>query len=155
MRTKDIISVVMLYMSIPEDARDILIRNTKTLPYKSFAVYRLRGHTVLLWLVLLWLYHQFALNTARWRYNAVNFLTNIYKRHPYSSSVRDCKVWSLIARFMGPTWGSPGSCRPQVGPILAPGTLLSGVCLLWIQHLISIQPQFLRITGIELSRNIL
>ena len=31
-----------------------------------------------------------------------------------------------IARFMGPTWGPPGSCRPQKGPILAPRTLLSG-----------------------------
>ena len=27
---------------------------------------------------------------------------------------------------MGPTWGPPGSCRPQMGPILAPWTLLSG-----------------------------
>ena len=27
---------------------------------------------------------------------------------------------------MGPTWGSPGSCRPQVGLKLAPWTLLSG-----------------------------
>ena len=25
-----------------------------------------------------------------------------------------------IARFMGPTWGPLGSCRPQVGPMLAP-----------------------------------
>ena len=32
----------------------------------------------------------------------------------------------LIARFMGPTWGPPWSCRSQVGPILAPWTLLSG-----------------------------
>ena len=31
-----------------------------------------------------------------------------------------------IARFMGPTWGPPGSCRPQLGPMLAPWTLLSG-----------------------------
>ena len=31
-----------------------------------------------------------------------------------------------IAKFMGPTWGPPGSCRPQMGPILAPWTLLSG-----------------------------
>ena len=22
-----------------------------------------------------------------------------------------------IAKFMGPTWGTPGSCRPQVGPM--------------------------------------
>ena len=34
-----------------------------------------------------------------------------------------------IARFMGPTWGPPGPCWPQMGPILAPWTLLSGyVC---------------------------
>ena len=26
---------------------------------------------------------------------------------------------------MGPTWGPPGSCRPQMGPVLAPWTLLS------------------------------
>ena len=32
-----------------------------------------------------------------------------------------------IARFIGPTWGPPGSCRPQMGPKLAPRTLLSGV----------------------------
>ena len=31
-----------------------------------------------------------------------------------------------IAKFMGLTWGSPGSCRPQMGPMLAPWTLLSG-----------------------------
>ena len=31
-----------------------------------------------------------------------------------------------IAKFMGPTWGPPGSCQPQMGPMLAPWTLLSG-----------------------------
>ena len=34
---------------------------------------------------------------------------------------------SQIAGFMGPTWGPPGSCRPQMGPILAPWTLLLGM----------------------------
>ena len=33
---------------------------------------------------------------------------------------------ALIARFMGPTWGPSGADRIQVGPILAPWTLLSG-----------------------------
>ena len=33
----------------------------------------------------------------------------------------------MIARFMGPTWGPPGSCLPQMGPMLAPWTLLSGI----------------------------
>ena len=36
---------------------------------------------------------------------------------------------SLIARFMGPTWCPPGADRTQVGPMLAPWTLLSG--LIW------------------------
>ena len=36
---------------------------------------------------------------------------------------------SHIAKFMGPIWGPSGSCRPQMGPMLAPWTLLSGVYL--------------------------
>ena len=42
-----------------------------------------------------------------------------------------CKWYTQIARFMGPTWGSPGSCRSQVGPMLVPcyqGTQSTGVC---------------------------
>ena len=34
---------------------------------------------------------------------------------------------SLITRFMGPTWGPSGADRTQMGPTLAPWTLLSGV----------------------------
>ena len=41
-------------------------------------------------------------------------------------------LYSLIARFMGPTWGPSGSCRPQMGPMLAPRTLLSGLLLVVI-----------------------
>ena len=38
------------------------------------------------------------------------------------------KKWSSqMAKFMGPTWGTPGSCRPQMGPMLAPWTLLTGL----------------------------
>ena len=36
---------------------------------------------------------------------------------------------SLTARLMLSTWGPPGSCRPQVGPMLATSTLLSGILL--------------------------
>ena len=36
-------------------------------------------------------------------------------------------ITSQIARFMWPTWGPPRSCWPQVGPMLAPWYLLSGV----------------------------
>ena len=39
-----------------------------------------------------------------------------------------------ITKFMGPTWGPPGSCRPQMGPMLAPWTLLSGkVWNIWVR----------------------
>ena len=37
------------------------------------------------------------------------------------------KKRSLIARFMGPTWGPSGADRTQMGPMLAPWTLLSGI----------------------------
>ena len=41
-----------------------------------------------------------------------------------------CPIPSLIARFMGPTCGPSGAYRSQVGPMLAPWTLLSGLpCL--------------------------
>ena len=33
-------------------------------------------------------------------------------------------VVTQIARFMGPTWGPPGPCRPQMDSMLAPWTLL-------------------------------
>ena len=38
---------------------------------------------------------------------------------------------SQIARFMWTAWGPPGSCRPHVGPILAPWTLLSEFPCSW------------------------
>ena len=31
-----------------------------------------------------------------------------------------------MAKSMGPTWGPPGSCRPQMSSLMAPWTLLSG-----------------------------
>ena len=34
-----------------------------------------------------------------------------------------------IAKFMRPTWGPSGSCQPQMGPMLAPWTLLSGYAI--------------------------
>ena len=57
---------------------------------------------------------------------------NSQKTHHILSSHVSCRLWLmsvmniLIAKFMGPTWGPPGSCWPQMGPMLAPWTLLSG-----------------------------
>ena len=60
----------------------------------------------------------------------VNFIDSLgYMR---SASVGDWNTVSLsytqIAKFMGPRLGSPGSCRPQMGPMLAPWNLLWGIC---------------------------
>ena len=38
-------------------------------------------------------------------------------------------MYSQITRSVEPTWGPPGSCRAQMGPMLAPWTLLSGLAL--------------------------
>ena len=38
----------------------------------------------------------------------------------------ELEMSAQIAKFMGPTWGPPGSCRPQTGPMLAPWTLHLG-----------------------------
>ena len=35
-----------------------------------------------------------------------------------------------IEKFMGQTWGPPGSCRPQMDPMMAPWTLRSRYALL-------------------------
>ena len=45
-------------------------------------------------------------------------------------SVKMLFMSSQIAKFMGPSWGPPGSCRPQMGPMLAPLT---------VTHLLSIE----------------
>ena len=36
------------------------------------------------------------------------------------------------SKVHGQTWGPPGSCRPQMGPMLAPWTLLTGYVYKWL-----------------------
>ena len=50
----------------------------------------------------------------------------------WCAGIRASPVGGLLktpqtAKFMGPTWGPPGSCRPPMGAMLAPWTLLSGL----------------------------
>ena len=50
------------------------------------------------------------------------------------------RLYSLIVRFMGPTWGPSGTGRTQVGPMLVPWNLLSGLaqpvwCINWSHEL--------------------
>ena len=34
----------------------------------------------------------------------------------YEKTAETNEVYTQITKFMGPTWGPPGSCRPQMGP---------------------------------------
>ena len=57
------------------------------------------------------------------------FSISISRRHTC------CVIASLRTRFMGPTWGPSGADRTQMGPMLAPWTLLSG---LWLMPFINL-----------------
>ena len=49
--------------------------------------------------------------------------SGIFQSHPSVAIVLQIRVWceySQTARFTGPTWGPPGSCRSQMGPMFAP-----------------------------------
>ena len=46
--------------------------------------------------------------------------------HPRKDKLELLEMPTQIAKFMGPTWGPPGSCRPHMGPMLATRTLLLG-----------------------------
>ena len=48
-------------------------------------------------------------------------------KHTIVRIVKFADLHSLIAGFMGPTWGPSGTDRTHVGPMLAPWTLLSGI----------------------------
>ena len=72
-------------------------------------------------------YYLTAVHWTKWnRYVRTNAKTTVL-----GGSLRDkviCKVTTaLIARITGPTLGSSGADRTQVGPVLAAWTLLSGV----------------------------
>ena len=52
------------------------------------------------------------------------YIANAMSWRQEFKSKRTVTISSQIAKFMGPTSGPPGSCRPQMGPLLAPWTLL-------------------------------
>ena len=72
-----------------------------------------------------------------WRktsYGSVNRCPGVILNSPDDQAQLDAvktksSIASLKAMFMGPTWGPPGAnrCGPQLGPMLAPWTLLSGI----------------------------
>ena len=58
-------------------------------------------------------------------FGSLSYRFNHIHNKPYQQPCQKCS--SQIASFMWPAWGPPGSCRPHVGPMLAPWTLLSGL----------------------------
>ena len=48
------------------------------------------------------------------------------KRSRHSRRMRNPQFYVSGKRPIWPAWGPPGSCRPQMGPMLAPWTLLWG-----------------------------
>ena len=62
-----------------------------------------------------------------WSQDAVYSKINVDFMNAYKDRLGAIQCASQKAKFMGPTWGQHGSCRPQMGTMLAPWTLLSGV----------------------------
>ena len=84
----------------------------------------------------LWLccYHLYQLLISYWNSRTYAVTTNYkgntlyYNHHDtinsmHFSDYREILVDTLIARFMRPTWGPSGSCRPQMDPMVAPWNL--------------------------------
>ena len=107
------------------------------------------GHPVhlpiLYWLLYLVYYISVAVRVKEWRYLSIamnwflyawNVENILQQSWTICEKVGKCSLintlaaqWGQtpqIARSIWPTWGPPGSCRPQMGPMVAPWTLLAG-----------------------------
>ena len=74
-------------------------------------------------------FENYIISALIWRYSMARITrptTGIHKYFYVKSFYSLQTLLTLIARFMGPTWGPPGADRTQVVPMLAPWTLLSG-----------------------------
>ena len=63
---------------------------------------------------------------GRWRTQALRTSGGCQQQNPGGEANNLQDVHTMIARFMGPTWGPSGAGRTQVGPMLASWTLLFG-----------------------------
>ena len=66
----------------------------------------------------------------KWSCWITSILTRTFHCKTYQR-LKSVGVLTQIAKFMGPTWGPPGSCWPQMGPMLASWTLLSRLLYHW------------------------
>ena len=57
-------------------------------------------------------------------FNHVSLVNYLQSHFSIWKVTMDSNETAQIANLMGPTWGPPGSCRPQIDPMLVPWTLL-------------------------------
>ena len=72
-----------------------------------------------------WYVSDVCMGTGRRKYQCLPLPTIWQPLNEYKSHY----ITSLIARFMGPTWGPSWADRTQVGPMLTLWTLLSGISI--------------------------
>ena len=119
------------------------------MPKKHYDIYRFgrwiyKSDNFSNWLIFPWLIEWkylllFIISLAMWfsvKYSHIISINNAHAHFGHHSCVNvysDCATWQTnkmrttqLAKFTGPIWGPPGSCQPQIGPKLAPWTLLSG-----------------------------
>ena len=109
--------------------------------YKSISLFTMGNFTLMIYRyqIRTQMARYFPHHTGSSKTNKIKILSGIMskKLRHHESYWRNVEI-SQIARFMGPTWDPPGSCRPQVGPMLAPWTLLSGMFTeLFVAHNVS------------------
>ena len=84
-------------------------------------------------LSLAWIHLELSGRSASWQpVTAPDWVMYYTVRWGHHDASRSNVIYSasLIARFMGPTWGPPGADRTHVGPMWAPWKLLSGISLI-------------------------
>ena len=72
------------------------------------------------------LWTELLVSNSQWNNMTIRICCICYIRKIITVPLCRCPSITLIARFMGPTWGPSGADRTQVGPMLASWSLLSG-----------------------------
>ena len=67
------------------------------------------------------------------RFAQLKTFSEAKKTSRFSSLADESLKHTKIVKFMGPIWGPPGSCRPQMGPMLAHEPCYQGNRLLQVQ----------------------
>ena len=93
----------------------------------SFVCITLNSHVI--YVVLIGWYYQYNIGVSNEMWTADKLLykhvVGVILWLHISFTIYNITICSQIAKLMWPSWGSAESCRPQMGPMLAPWTWLS------------------------------